>query len=288
VTDPARTLDLVRRYQDAAETHDPARYEPFLTDDPVLHGGMTTRRGRAAFAQSAAAGAAVYPFGALRITERRVVVEGDWVAVLAEREAVTGAGAHYENTYGMFYEVRDDHIATQVELLDFRVAAEKLDLAAAGAVMTDPGVTRAPVQVAALPDPDDDSPSAAAKRTVLTFLDAFLTFDPDRYTGLLAAEPFHQVGVSRRPGRRGFDDLASAGRILYPERTVERVHHVLVSDGRTVATLCTLRARTHLDVAYENLYGMFFDVHDGTIVTMIEVLDGRVAAAAFDLSVLDD
>jgi ketosteroid isomerase-like protein len=287
VTDATRNLALVRRYQDAFESFDPARFEPFLVADPVSHGGMTMRRGRDAFAQNAAVGRLVYPFGALRITERRVVAEGDWVAMLVEREAVTSTGAHYENTYGMFSEVRDEHIATQVELLDFRVAAEKLDLAAAAPLMQVPGVTQPPAQVAELPAATDDSPSAVAKRTVLTFLDAFLTFDPDRYTDLLAEQPLHQVGVSRRPGRQGFDDLARAGRILYPDRAVERLHHVLVSDGRTVATLCTLRARTHLDVAYENLYGMFFDVHDGKIVTMIEVLDGRVSAAAFDLSVLE-
>ena len=287
MTDPTRNLALVRRYQDAFETFDPARFEPFLAADPVLYGGMTMRSDRDAFAQNAAVGRLVYPFGALRISERRAVAEGDWVAVLAEREAITSTGAHYENTYGMFFEVRDEQIATQVELLDFRVAAERLDLVAVAPVMQVPGVMRPPAQVATLPAATDDSPAAVAKRTALAFLDAFLTFDPARYTDLLVEQPLHQVGVSRRPGRQGFDDLARAGRILYPDRAVERVHHVLVSDGRTVATLCTLRARTHLDVAYENLYGMFFDVHEGKIVTMIEVLDGRVAAAAFDLSVLE-
>jgi hypothetical protein len=73
---------------------------------------------------------------------------------------------------------------------------------------------------------------------------------------------------------------------LYPEGIRERVHHVLVSDGRTVATLVSMRATTNKQVDYENLYGMFFDVHDGCIVTMIEVLDNRVADAAFDLTEL--
>ncbi len=64
------------------------------------------------------------------------------------------------------------------------------------------------------------------------------------------------------------------------------MHHVLVSDGATVATLVSLRARTNRGIDYENLYGMFFDVHDGRIASMVDLLDGRVADAAFDLSVL--
>jgi hypothetical protein len=36
----------------------------------------------------------------------------------------------YENLYGMFYEVVDGRIHTQVELLDFRVAQEQFDLSA--------------------------------------------------------------------------------------------------------------------------------------------------------------
>jgi hypothetical protein len=31
---------------------------------------------------------------------------------------------------------------------------------------------------------------------------------------------------------------------------------------------------------------MFFDVHEGRIAAMVEVLDSRVSAAAFDLSAL--
>jgi ketosteroid isomerase-like protein len=59
-----------------------------------------------------------------------------------------------------------------------------------------------------------------------------------------------------------------------------------VSDGRTVAALLTMRARTNTGVDYENLYGMFSDVHDGKVVSMIEDLDNRVADAAFDTSVV--
>jgi hypothetical protein len=49
--------------------------------------------------------------------------------------AAEAAGAdqqveNYENIYGMFYEVVDGRIQTQVELMDFRVAQEQFDLSA--------------------------------------------------------------------------------------------------------------------------------------------------------------
>jgi len=92
--------------------------------------------------------------------------------------------------------------------------------------------------------------------------------------------------MSRRTGRGGFHEVARLGRALYPHGIAEREYHALVSDGRTVATLLTMRARTNKGVDYENLYGMFFDVHDGRIVTMVEALDNRVADTAFDLSAI--
>jgi hypothetical protein len=135
-------------------------------------------------------------------------------------------------------------------------------------------------------DPADRSASADAKRTVLSFLDAFLSFDPEKFDAMLVDDPLHQVGMSRRTGRSAFHEIARIGKVLYPDGIRDRVHHVLVSNGRTVATLVSMRATTNKGVDYENLYGMFFDVFDGCIVTMIEVLDNRVADAAFDLTAL--
>ena len=37
----------------------------------------------------------------------------------------------------------------------------------------------------------------------------------------------------------------------------------------------------------ENLYALFFEVRDGTIHTQVEMLDFRVSAEQFDLSVLE-
>jgi ketosteroid isomerase-like protein len=279
-------VELVRRYRDAFASFDPQRYEAFLADDPVYHAGMQMRRGRAAYRQNTGSGRVLYPFGALRSTERRSVAEGEWVAVLAEREAITNTGAHYDNIYTMFYEVHGDRITTQVEILDFRVSSAKFDLTALGSELRSPAVAQPPSQRAELPNAHDGSASAIAKRTVLAFLDGFLSFDPDRFDPMLGPDPLHQVGMTRRTGAGAFHEVARLGRALYPEGIAERVHHVLVSDGRSVATLVTMRARTNKGVDYENLYGMFFDVHDGRIVTMIENLDNRVAADAFDLDAI--
>ena len=59
-----------------------------------------------------------------------MLADGDWVAVLLKRREVTNKVDDYENLYTMFYEVIDGKIATQVEMLDFRVAADKFDLTA--------------------------------------------------------------------------------------------------------------------------------------------------------------
>jgi ketosteroid isomerase-like protein len=289
VATAAENLDLVRRYRAAFATYDPEVYEPFLAADPLYHTGMAVRRGREAFRGITASARVLYPHGALRTTDRRVVAQGDWVAVLVEREAVTNSGAHYDNVYTFFYEVRDGLVQTQVELLDFRISDAKFDLAplaAPGSGLRAAAETRPPRPRATPPADDDASPAAAATRTALRFLDAFLTFDAERFEPLLGVDPLHQVGMTKRTGRQGFRDIARAGRILYPDGIAERTHHVLASDGRTVATLFSLRARTHTGADYENLYGMFLDVHDGRVVSLVEVLDSRVADRAFDLTAL--
>jgi ketosteroid isomerase-like protein len=283
---PSDVEARVRAYRAAFTSLEPLRYEPFLTMEPVYHAGMTMRRGRAAFHLNTGAGRVLYPHGALRTAERRLVVEGDWAAALVDREAITNAGAYYENLYAMFYELQDGLIATQVELMDFRVSTEKFDLTALGPELRAPGEQAVPRARAALPRPDDTSPGAASTRVVLEFLDAFLSFDDDSFIDLLIADPIHRIGMTRRTGRDVFRHIAGYGRTLYPEGIADRVHHVLVSDGSTVATLMSMRARTNRGLDYENLYGMFFDVHDGRIASMVDLLDGRIADTAFDLSAL--
>lgn len=279
-------LELVRTYRRAFSTFDPAEYHPFLAAEPVYHAGLTARSGLAAYDVNTGAGRVLYPFGALRTTERRAVAEDGWVAMLVDREAVTNRGAHYENVYAMFYEVVEGRIATQVELMDFRVSSDKFDLSALGPELRLPGEQRPPTQAAEPPSADDHSPSAAAKRTVLEFLDAFLSFEEGAFEHLLVDDPLHQVGMTRRTGVDAFRQIARYGRVLYPHGITALTVHALLSDGTTVAALVSMQAVTNTGADYENLYGMFFDVHEGRIVSMIENLDNRVAAAAFDTSAL--
>ena len=92
---------------------------------------MNIRRGRDAFKANTDAGRILYPEPESVTNEHLVVVaEGDWVAVLLKRRARTNKVEDYENLYGMFYEVVDGRIHTQVELMDFRVAQEQFGLSA--------------------------------------------------------------------------------------------------------------------------------------------------------------
>jgi ketosteroid isomerase-like protein len=93
--------------------------------------GMDVRQGREAFHANTGAGRILYPKpDEARNETIAVLADGDWVAVLLKRWATTNKGEDYENIYGMFFEVRDRKIQTQVELLDFRVALDKFDLSA--------------------------------------------------------------------------------------------------------------------------------------------------------------
>ena len=120
---------LVLEYLEAFRTFDPARYEPYLADDPLYRAGMNVRRGREAFRANTEADKLLYPRPDEAVVDvEAAIADGDWVAVLLTRRAITNKGEDYENVYGMFFEVLDGKINTQVELLDFRVATEKFDL----------------------------------------------------------------------------------------------------------------------------------------------------------------
>jgi ketosteroid isomerase-like protein len=126
-----RNKALVLEYMAAFRTFDPDVYFPYLADEPVYMAGMNVRRGRDAFKANTDAGRILYPDPESASNEHlAVVAEGDWVAVLLKRRARTNKVDDYENLYGMFYEVVDGRIQTQVELLDFRVAQEQFDLSA--------------------------------------------------------------------------------------------------------------------------------------------------------------
>jgi ketosteroid isomerase-like protein len=128
-----RNKALVLEYMEAFRTFDPDRYFPYLAENPTYIVGATVRQGREAFKANTDAGRVLYPNPAGARTEHlAVLADGDWVAVLLRRRAETNKVSDYENVYGMFYEVVDGTIRTQVELMDFRVAHEKFDLSALG------------------------------------------------------------------------------------------------------------------------------------------------------------
>jgi ketosteroid isomerase-like protein len=124
-----RNKALVLEYMEAFRTFDPDQYFRYLAEEPVYMAGMNIRRGRDAFRTNTDAGRKLYPDPGSATSEHlAVIAEGDWVAVLLKRTARTNKVDDYENLYGMFYEVIDGKIRTQVELLDFRVALDKFDL----------------------------------------------------------------------------------------------------------------------------------------------------------------
>jgi ketosteroid isomerase-like protein len=129
VADTERNRALVFEYMDAFGTFDPEQYFPYLVDDPVYIAGANVRHGRAAFKANTDAGRLLYPHPETATRELlAVLADGDWVAVLLRRRAETNKVKDYENIYGMFFELADGKIKTQVELLDFRVSTEQFDL----------------------------------------------------------------------------------------------------------------------------------------------------------------
>lgn len=129
---PEQNKQVVLDFLEAYTTFDPAQYEHFLTDDPVYQVGMTVHQGREGFANVARFGRVLYPNGQSKRTLHHVAAEGDVVCVLMTVNAVTNAGKDYENVYAVHFELEDGKIAKQVEILDFRVSADKFDLSALG------------------------------------------------------------------------------------------------------------------------------------------------------------
>jgi ketosteroid isomerase-like protein len=128
-TQEQANLDLVLEYLDAFGTFDPEQYDPYLAEEPTYMAGMNIRKGRDAFHANTDAGRLLYPRPAEATREiLATTATGDWVSILLIRRAPTNKVDDYENLYGMFYEVIDGKISTQVELLDFRVAQDKFDL----------------------------------------------------------------------------------------------------------------------------------------------------------------
>ncbi len=125
------------------------------------------------------------------------------------------------------------------------------------------------------------------KALVLEYMEAFRTFDPDRYFPYLAENPTYMAGMNIRHGREAFQANTDAGKLLYPHPDqAENELLAVIADGDWVAVLLKRRAETNKVKDYENLYGMFYEVRDGKIHTQVELMDFRVSTMAFDLSVL--
>jgi ketosteroid isomerase-like protein len=127
--DTERNKEFVLEYMQAFGTFDPAVYDAYLAENPTYMAGMNIRQGREAFHANTNAGKLLYPRPDEAVNEHiAVIADGDWVAVLLKRRAPTNKVENYENIYGMFFEVKDGKIHTQVELMDFRVSTEMFDL----------------------------------------------------------------------------------------------------------------------------------------------------------------
>jgi ketosteroid isomerase-like protein len=130
MADTEKNKQVVLEFLEAFTTFDPAVYEPYLTENPVYWVGMTRHEGRAGFGQVAHYGRTLYPNGQESREIHHIVAEGDVVAVLMTIKAITNAGKDYENTYAVHFELDDGKIASQVEIMDFRVSNDKFDLSA--------------------------------------------------------------------------------------------------------------------------------------------------------------
>jgi ketosteroid isomerase-like protein len=126
------------------------------------------------------------------------------------------------------------------------------------------------------------------KKIVREFLDAYTTFDTERYEPMLAPNPTYQVGASIHPGKEGFLEVAKFGRLLYPNGFEKRTIQHIIGEGDVVSVLMTVEATTNANKAYKNDYALFFELEDGLIKRQVEILDFRVSADKFDLSVLAD
>jgi ketosteroid isomerase-like protein len=126
------------------------------------------------------------------------------------------------------------------------------------------------------------------KQIVRDFIDAYTSFDTEKYEPYLAPNPTYQVGVSVHEGKEGFLRVAKYGRLLYPNGFDKHTIQHIIGEGDTVAVLMTVEATTNAGNAYRNDYALFFELQDGLIKRQVELMDFRVSTDKFDLSVLEN
>ena len=130
--------------------------------------------------------------------------------------------------------------------------------------------------------------AAENKALVTEYLEAFRSFDTERYFPYLAEDPTYIAGANVYHGRAAFQRNTDAGKLLYPrpEESTSDIK-VMIAEDDWVAILLERRAPTNKIENYRNTYVFMFEVRDGKIHTQVEMLDFRVSTEAFDLSVLD-
>lgn len=122
----ARATRAALGFLAAFSIFDESRYEPLLIADPQYRLGMLTRGGRAGFAEVARLGRQHFPNGIADREIHALVSDGGTVAALMTVHARTAGGGEYVNLHSVFLDIHDGRVASMVEILDARVAAEAL------------------------------------------------------------------------------------------------------------------------------------------------------------------
>ncbi len=118
------------------------------------------------------------------------------------------------------------------------------------------------------------------QQIVLDFLEAFGTYDPDKFLHFMSDDPTWRVFQSERRGRQAIIELAAIAAGLYPTGAVREIQAV-ISEGDRVVVQSILRAVTNKGEDYENFYVLIFELRDGLIDTVWEYLNLVYAQSKF-------
>ena len=118
------------------------------------------------------------------------------------------------------------------------------------------------------------------QQMVLDFLEAFGTYDPEKFLPFMTDDPTWRVFQSERRGRHAIAELAGIAAGLYPTGAAREIQAV-VSEGDRVVVQSILRAVTNKGEDYENYYVLIFELRDGRIDTVWEYLNLVYAQSKF-------
>ena len=118
------------------------------------------------------------------------------------------------------------------------------------------------------------------QQIVLDFLDAFASYDPDKFLHFMTDDPTWRVFQNERRGRPAIRELAAIAVGLYPTGAAREIQAV-VSEGDRVVVQSILRAVTNKGEDYENYYVLIFELRDGRIHTVWEYLNLVYAQSKF-------